>query len=179
MKAALIVAAGWMLSCAVLDAAERRFDDIVRVISDQLHSRPMHIPFFGLVNFATFVAHPAGVKHVDLAFFDKLDLDEHTVHDVAEAIRASDGRWKPFVRVQSWKNGHDESILIYMTGDSRDCKLLVVSLEPAEATVVEVNLNPEGLEAFLNSQGGVLARRMVAKTSGDQSIDGQFSRPEN
>jgi hypothetical protein len=179
MKAALIVAAGWMLSSAALEAGERRFDDLVRVISDQLHARPMHIPFFGLVNFATFVAHPAGVKHVDLAFFEKLDLDDHTVHDVAEAIRSTDGRWKPFIRVQSWKHGHDETVLVYMTGDSRDCKLLVVSLEPSEATVVEVNLSPEGLEAFLNSQSGVRVLRPVSKTTGDQSIDGQSSRPEN
>ena len=76
MKAALILIAVWMLSCAVMQGAERGFDDIVRAISDRSHTRPLHIPFFGLVNFATFVAHPAGVKHLDLAVFDQLDLDD-------------------------------------------------------------------------------------------------------
>ena len=38
MKAALIVTAVWMLSCAVLQGAERGFDDIVRAISDQFHN---------------------------------------------------------------------------------------------------------------------------------------------
>ncbi len=106
MKAALLVAAGWMLSCAVVQGAERGFDEIVRAISDQLHARPLHIPFLGLVNAAAFVAHPAGVKHLDLAVFEDLDLDEHAARNVAQAIRAADGGWKPFIQVRSGNHGH-------------------------------------------------------------------------
>jgi hypothetical protein len=40
MKTALIVAAACMLSCAIVQAAERDFNDIVRAISDELHARP-------------------------------------------------------------------------------------------------------------------------------------------
>jgi hypothetical protein len=47
MKPALIVAASWMLSCALLQGAEREFSDIVRAVSDELHARPLSIPFFG------------------------------------------------------------------------------------------------------------------------------------
>src|SRR5579859_6291854 len=100
MKAALVVVAVFMASCAVLEGAERGFEDIVRMVSDRLHARPMHIPFFGLVNVATFVAHPAGVKHIDLAVFNKVVSDDDTIRDLAEAI-SGDGRWKPFVRVRS------------------------------------------------------------------------------
>ena len=39
MKAALILIAVWMLSCAVMQGAERGFDDIVRAISDQFHTQ--------------------------------------------------------------------------------------------------------------------------------------------
>ncbi len=150
MKAALIVVAGCMLSCAAVQGAERGFDDIVRAISDRLHARPLHIPFFGLVNLATFVAHPAGVKHVDLAVFEDLNLDEHAARDIAEAMRATDGGWKPFVQVHSWKNGNQETVLVYLGGDPNDCKLLVMTLEPRDATVVEVRLNPEALQVWLN-----------------------------
>src|SRR3984957_14247486 len=100
MKAALILIAVWMLSCAVVQGAERGFDDIVRAISDQFHTRPLRIPFFGLVNVATFVAQPAGVKHLDLAVFQGLDLDDHSARDLAEAVRTADGGWRPFVRVR-------------------------------------------------------------------------------
>jgi len=150
MKAALVVAAGWMLSCAVVQGAERGFDDIVRAISDQLHTRPMHIPFFGLVNLATFAVHPTGVKHIDLAVFENLDVDEHTARGIAEVMRDTDGGWKPFVQVRSWKHGDEQTVIVYMAADRSDCKLLVMTLEPHEATVVEVRLNPEGLQAWLN-----------------------------
>ena len=44
--AVLVFIALSMLSCAALQGAEGAFDDIVRAIADQLHARPMHIPFF-------------------------------------------------------------------------------------------------------------------------------------
>jgi len=93
MKAALIVTAVWMCSCAVLEGADRGFDDIVRAISTQFHTRPPHLPFFGLVNFATFVAHG-------------------------------------------------------------DCRLLVLTVEAGEVTVVELKLNPKAIEAWLREPIG-------------------------
>jgi hypothetical protein len=147
MKTALLVAASWMLSCAVVQGAERGFDEIVRAISDQLHTRPLHIPFFGLVNAATFVAQPAGVKHIDLAVFENLDLNDHTAKDVAEVIRKSaGGRWKPFVQVRS----REETAIVYMEEDQADCRLLVATVEAGEVTLVEVKLNPKGLQVWLN-----------------------------
>ena len=147
MKTALLVAASWMLSCAVVQGAEREFDDIVRAISDELHARPTHIPFFGLVNFATSVAHPAGVKHLDMAVFEDLDLDEHAAKGIAETIRKSvGGRWKPFVQVRS----RDETVIVYMQEDRADCKLLVTTVEAGEVTLVQVKLNPEGLQVWLD-----------------------------
>ena len=146
MKTALLVAACWMLSCAVVQGAEREFDDIVRAISDELHTRPVHIPFFGLVNFATAVAHPAGVKHLDLAVFDNLDLDQHAAKGVAEAIRRSvGGKWRPFVQVRS----REETVIVYMEEDREDCRLLVTTVETGEVTLVEVKLNPEALQVWL------------------------------
>ncbi len=102
------------------------------------------------MNAATLVAHPAGVKHVDLAVFEGLNLDEHAARDIAKLMRATDGGWRPFVQVRSWNHGHHETVLVYMASVPEDCKLLVISLESGEATVVEVKLNPEGLQVWLN-----------------------------
>jgi len=160
MKTALIVAAGWMLSCAAAQGAERGFDEIVRAISDQLHTRPMHIPFFGLVNAATFVAHPAGVKHIDLAVFENLDLGDHAAKDVAEVIRKSaGGRWKPFIQVRS----REETVIVYMEEDRADCRLLVATVETGELTLVEVKLNPEGLQVWLNHPEETASARGVSR----------------
>ena len=157
MKAALIVTAAWMVSCAVLQGAERGFDDIVHAISDRLHTRPLHIPFFGLVNFATFVAQPAGVKHLDLAVFQNLDLDDQGSRDLAQAIRMADGDWQPFVRVHS----RAETVLVYMGQERNDCKLLVVTMQVGEVTVVELKLNPEGVQVWLREPAASAARNVA------------------
>ncbi len=175
MRAALMIAASLMLSCAILEGAEREFDDIVQAISDQLHARPLHIPFFGLVNFATSVAHPAGVKHLDIAVFENLDLDDHATSDLAKTIRSMGSDWRPFVRV---RNRH-ETVQVYMAQQRNDCKLLVITLEPNEATVVEVKLNPESLEVWLNSNGSLRGLRAKPETFGDQRVDRHFSGAEN
>jgi hypothetical protein len=156
MKAVLMVAATWMLSCAVMQAAEREFTDVVRAISDQFHARPAHIPLFGLVNFATFVAHPAGVKHIDFALFENLDLSDYAARDIAETIRRANPDWLPFVRVQE----HGETVFVYMAQDRSDCKLLVVTVETGEATVVEVTLNSEAVQAWLRQPEASAARNV-------------------
>jgi hypothetical protein len=167
MKASLIVASVWMLSAAMLQGAEHGFDEMVQAISDQLHARPLHIPFFGLVNVAAAVARPAGVKHLDLAVFQNLDVDESAAREIGKAVRQIDGGWRPFIHVRSSQHGHDENVVVYMTADGGDCKLLVMTLEPNEATVVEVRLNPENLEAFLDSNRGLRGLRTGSHSPGD------------
>jgi hypothetical protein len=126
----------------------------------------MHVPFFGLVNLATFVAHPAGVKHVDLAVFENLDLDDHAAREFAQAIgNSGDRSWKPFIQVRSRNHGHDETVIVYMAEDRGDCKLLVMSFEPDEATLVQVRLNPKALQVWLNSDRRLRGLSTVSDTS--------------
>src|SRR5689334_21259181 len=62
------------LLCVIpLSAADREFRDVVDAISTQFQTRPLHIPMFGLVNLVTYVARPAGTRHIDLAVFENLD----------------------------------------------------------------------------------------------------------
>jgi hypothetical protein len=155
MKAALIVVAAGMFSCAVMQGAERTFDDIVQAISDEFHTRPLHIPFLGLLNFAAFTTHPAGAKHIDLAVFENLPGKEGSIRRLSEAIRSAKRGWHPFVEV----HGHAESVLVYIAEDGNDCKLLVASMEPGEVTVVELKLNPEALQVWLREPEKSAARR--------------------
>ena len=141
-KSILLPMAALLVSSAVLQAADRPFDDVVRAISDEFQIHPTHIPFFGLVNFASFMVHPAGVKHLDLAVFEDVQLDRR---DLEKVIRSARPDWLPFVRVRE----RHESTFLYLTPEQRDCKLLVVSLEFDELTVVQVRLNPEAVQAVL------------------------------
>ena len=85
------------------------------------------------------------MKHLNLAVFENVDLDDHAASGIAEAIGLSDGGWRPFVRVR----GHQEIVLVYMAQQSKDCKLLVATMQSGELTVVELLLNPEAVQAWL------------------------------
>jgi hypothetical protein len=141
-----------VLASTAAHATDREFKDVVNAIADEFHTRPTHIPFFGLVNVVTFVARPAGTKHIELALFENLDSHVRDGRDLARSVRRAVGSaWKPFVQVWSHRDGHEETVLVYMRMEGRDCRFLVASIEPNEATVVEVKLNPEGLQKWLVS----------------------------
>ena len=146
LRSAVIVSL--LASCAAY-ATDREFKDIVNAISDEFHTRPMKIPFFGLVNVVTFVARPAGTKHINLAVFENLDTRDREGRDLVRSIKRSvGGAWKPFVQV--WSNrGHEETVLVYVRGEGKDCRFLITTIEPNEATVVELKVNPEALQKWL------------------------------
>lgn len=149
-----------LLACTLTcSAADREFHDIVRAISDEFHTQPLHIPLFGLVNFVTFVARPAGTRHIDLAVFEDLNTAGRSGRDIANLIRSSvGGDWKPFVQVHSHRKGGEEVVFIWMRPEGRDCRLLVTSVEPKEATVVQLQLNPDALQKWLVQPRDSLAR---------------------
>ncbi len=146
MKAILL---GCALCLTTAQAADREFNDVVRVISDEFHTRPIHIPFFGLVNAFTAAVRPAGAKHIDVAVFESLGPSSR---DLPQAIRSAVGsRWSPLVHVQSYRKGHEETVFVYMRQQGQDWKLLVAAIERDQATVVQLMLNPSTLARWLSA----------------------------
>jgi hypothetical protein len=135
-----------LLSGASLHAADREFSDVVRAIGDECHARPTHIPLFGMVNAFAAVVHPAGAKHIDLAVFENLDPEDRPRAGTIK--RAVGSSWTPFIQVRSGRDR--ETVYVYMRQVGRDWKLLLVSLERAEATVVELLLNADGLARWIS-----------------------------
>ncbi len=145
----ILLIASVLCSPAAL-AVDREFNDIVRSLSDEFRAQPTRIPFFGLVNAFTFVARPAGASHIDLAVFEHLNLGVRNGQDLLEMVRRSVGRgWTPFVQVHSRRNG--ELVLVYLRMEGRNCRLLVTSIERDEATVVQLRLNPDGLQRWISA----------------------------
>lgn len=141
-------------------AADREFADIVREISAEYHTRPLHIPLFGVVKVVTFVAHPAGTKQLDLAVFEDIETEGHDSAALARRIgRIAGAAWKPFVQVRSGHNGHQETTLIFMRCDKSDAHLLIATLEPREATVVHVKVHPEALRRWMDHPAGEMSKR--------------------
>ena len=150
MRAAFI--ATCLLTAVSAQAADREFTEVVRVISDEFHTRPMSIPLFGLVNVFTAAVRPAGTRHIDLAVFEHLGNHDREGRNLTESILNAVGRsWKPFVQFRSRRNGHEETVLVYMRQQGNEWKLLVTAVEHDEATVVQLLLNADALARWMAS----------------------------
>lgn len=150
MKSALIAVC--LLTAATAQAADREFTEVVRVISDEFHTRPTSIPLFGLVNVFIAAVRPAGTRHIDLAVFEHLGNRDREGRNLSESMLNAVGRsWKPFVQVRSRRNGHEETVLVYMRQQGSEWKLLVTAVERDEATVVQLLLNADALARWMAS----------------------------
>lgn len=150
MRTALVAVC--LLTAASARAADREFSEVVRVISDEFHTRPMSIPLFGLVNVFTAAVRPAGTRHIDLAVFEHLSDHDRQGRNLTEALLNAVGRsWRPFVQVRSRRNGHEETVLVYMRQQGNEWKLLVTAVERDEATVVQLLLNADALARWMAS----------------------------
>ncbi len=137
-----------LLCTMSLGAADREFRDVVDSISNHFQTRPLHIPMFGLVNMVTYIARPAGTRHIDLAIFENLEPKDRDGRYLAESIRgAVGGSWKPFVHARS----RDETVFVYMRPEGSDWRLLLVTVERHEAVVVQLQLNPDALQRYVMS----------------------------
>jgi hypothetical protein len=150
MKTALVAVC--LLTAASARAADREFSEVVRVISDEFHTRPTSIPLFGLVNVFTAAVRPVGTRHIDLAVFEHLSDHDRQGRNLTEALLNAVGRsWKPFVQVRSRRNGREETVLVYMRQQGNEWKLLVTAVERDEATVVQLLLNADALARWMAS----------------------------
>jgi hypothetical protein len=140
----ILVLATANLACA----GDAEFKGVVRAIESNYKVHHMHIPFLG---FALFLARPAGFGGVKLAVFERFPAlaDTSEVSRLVEGTLGSD--WHPFVRVHSkGGNGNGESTVIYVNPTESNMRMLVVSVESSEATVVELKANKKTMQEWFH-----------------------------
>jgi hypothetical protein len=128
--------------------SDREFREVVRSIEHTYGVHHMHIPLLGV---AMFFSRPEGVSGLHLAVFEGFDTPALT-EDVSRVIENSLGEgWYPFVRVRSGDNG--ETTLIYANPSGGKMRMMIVNLEPTEATVVEFKLDEGAVKSWLKEPG--------------------------
>jgi hypothetical protein len=147
MKSLRVIAL--VLCASNLFSADRGFNEVVNTIETTYGVRHMHIPLLGV---ALFFVRPDGVRCRKLAVFENF----HGPVDAVEASRLIEGSlgpdWHPFVRVHS-KGSNGETTLIYANPSGHKMRMMVVSLESSEATVVEVNIPDYSISKWLKEPG--------------------------
>lgn len=130
------------------------FGNIVHHIEARYQVHRQHRFILGAVGMVVKVWHVAGVKSVKIALFE----DQRFVNTATDAelddivLRAGGHGWQPMVRSYSRRSG-DHSF-IYAKDGGKDWQLLVVNVEPSEAVVVQVKVNPEKLFKMINGDEG-------------------------
>src|ERR1019366_2835513 len=114
--------------------AQDDFSIAVHRIADRVGKSPLHIPFLGVLLFFT----PARGAHLKVATFE----DVHTVLSLADLENSMhgvlSGEWHPFVKVDSRRD--HECTLIYARINGSEMRLMVITAESGEVTVVQMDV---------------------------------------
>jgi hypothetical protein len=139
-----------LLSCLspLAFAGDNEFRGVVHAIENTYGVHHMHIPLVGAM---MFFARPAGVGGMKLAVFENFEMPADA-GDFSRVVENSLGPdWHPFVRVRSRSDG--ETTLIYTSPSGGKMRMMVVNLEPSEATVVELSLSERAIRHWLKEPG--------------------------
>lgn len=144
-------------------------DDFGRIVHHIEASYHVHRNYRFLMGCAGLVVrfwHVGGVKSFKLAYFENQHLDgADTDRELDEIVtRASQSGWRPMVRSVSRRSG--EHVYIYAQDAGKDLKLLVVNVEPNDAEVIQVKVDPKRLEEFIAENVGHLERNRHSGTNG-------------
>ena len=122
------------------------FDAVVRNVRAACGGRKVRIPFLGLAGFATRLVRPAGVKSFKLATFEDLNR-AGDVAGLGAAIGQTLGpEWRPLVRVRAAHGSEQTHVYVRDAGD--DLKLMIVTLDADQATVIRAKVSPQALAKF-------------------------------
>lgn len=130
-------------------AADREFEAAVRHVESNFEGNRVWIPFLGVANFVCSIARPAGVKHFRLAVFENL----RTLSDDLPDFSGFGPDWRPLVRVRNRRNG--ESTAIYAKEEGNWTKVVLLTTERRDATVISMTMRPSQLIAFVENVRGL------------------------
>lgn len=147
----LLIIFGFFALAENLKAADD-FGRIVRHIEVEYH---VHRNYRFLMSFAGVVVkctHVGGVKAFKMAIFEDQHLSGTEMDNRLDELvqRAGSSGWQPLVRTFSRRSG--EHTYIYAKAEGKDMGLLLVNVEPDEAVVMQVKINPKKLSDFVNEQ---------------------------
>ncbi len=136
-----------LAAVAAAAAADRDFDRLVNAVQSHFGVTQTHIPFLGMANFFVKAAHPDGVAGFHLAVFEDLKLSPTDQGaELDRLMRDCSAGLRPLVMTRSRRS--NELTYIYVRDSGKTAKLLVVSFERNEATIVEAQI---GMDALIRS----------------------------
>jgi hypothetical protein len=149
-RIATIVAASLIFGFAPGQLRADDFGKIVHQIEANYHVHRSHRFLMGFAGLMVKCSSPlTGLKGFKIALFEDHMFAPNPDSNLDEVIQsAGDHGWQSIVK--SYSRRTDEHAYIYARQDGKDLKLLVVSVEPGEAAVIQVKINPTRLATFMD-----------------------------
>jgi hypothetical protein len=153
LVAVLFLAASVALTVA-MPAPRDEFAEVVGHIESHYNVHRNYRFIMGFAGLVVKVSHVGGVKAMKTAIFEDQRLsgsgsDQEFDELMRKALKSG---WRPVVQSHSRRNG--EHTYIYARGDGRDLKVFLATVEPSEAVVMELKVDPDKLAAFINEHTG-------------------------
>ena len=156
--------------CAILPAVkglarDREFEAIVHQIEVNYHAHRTQRFLMGCVGLVVRITHPQGVNTLKIALFEDrfpVAVDDIGIEYVMR--KALDAGWHSMVRVSSRRSGEHTYVYARDQGRPNQMELLILTIEPGEAVVLQVQLNSDRLTGIIDNPGS-LAKSV---TSGSQ-----------
>ncbi len=125
------------------------FGRMVHHIEATYHVHRSHRFIMGFAGLVVKFWHVGGVKNFKAAIFEDQQFRLHEDGKIDEIARhAMENGWQPMVQSFSRRSGEHNYILVRTEG--KDLKMLILNLEPNEANVIQMKLDPDKLDKFLD-----------------------------
>ena len=131
-------------------AKDDEFEAVTKHLKTKYQAKKIKIPFMWLARFAVKVVRPAGVKSFNITLFENLQFSRATLdEEMQSAMKNSLSHdWSPVIRVRS-RNG--EQVYAYLREDGKNVKLMLVTVDKDNASVIRATFSPEKLAEFINN----------------------------
>ena len=150
MKRNRVVLFALLVLAAHVAMAKDDFTEVVQHIESHYHVHRNFRFMMGFAGMMVKVSHAGGVKTLNAAIFEDQKFQGSGADNEFDEVmrKALKSGWSPVVRTHSRRSG--EHTYIYARSDGRDLKILLATVEPSEAVVMEFKVDPKRLEAFIN-----------------------------
>jgi len=144
------VCALFVLAAPCFGKKDNQFHALVKTIERQYGVHHARIPFLGLATFCMRVGHVPGAAGFKLAVFENLPKTDVAGNDSFQTSvqKIIGSAWHPLVRERSRNDG--SVTMIYTNPDAEQLRLLIVSIEGSEATVVQAKLRKEQIWKWMS-----------------------------
>lgn len=140
MRRVLAACVVLLVTVPCLGATDCDFNALVKTIEARYGVHRTRIPLLGFATFCLRVAGTPGAAGLKIAVFnDGLNSRTVSADSFEQSVEtAIDSRWHPLVRARSREDG--SLTVVYTQPDSKELRVLVVTLEGDDATIVQTKV---------------------------------------